>query len=151
MASVKKIWLVTHPSSLDSTPVIQRRMFVKDFSANYNLFYICGENLAQFKLPVKLRATPVYKYARLRSANKVGLFALKCVTNQNVLVIKSLFFILASTNMLALALFRTELLRSPSKRFWEGATHRSGKFGVKIAAAAVLYNAAVPPLFSCLS
>lgn len=49
---------------------------------NLFLFQICGENLAQFKPPVTLQATPVYKHAFLRSANKVGLFALKCVVNR---------------------------------------------------------------------
>lgn len=56
-------------------------MFIKVFSANYSLFHICGESLTQFKQPVTLQATPVYKHAFLWSANKAGLFALKCIVN----------------------------------------------------------------------
>lgn len=91
----------------------------------------------------------MYKHAFLQSANKADLFALKCVFNLTVLVIKSLFFILASPNMLALVPFLKEVLRSLSKVFREGATHHTGKIGLKMAAAA-LHKTAEPPLFSWL-
>lgn len=54
--------------------------------------------------------------------------------------------------MLALVLFLKEVLRSPSKRFWDGATRHKGlcgELGLKTAEVA-LQNAAEPPLFSWL-
>lgn len=101
----------------------------------------------QFNYPVTLQATPVYKHAFLRSANKVGLFCLEVCGQPNHAGNKVPFFILASHNMLALVPFLKEVHRSLSKRFREGTTHRTGTFGLKMAVAGS-YNPPEPPLFS---